>query len=56
MQIEKYFTSLKPLSFDKIEDYLAHIKELHLKLGECGKDFPKKDEQHIELVLMNLKT
>jgi hypothetical protein len=48
--------SLNPLSFDKIEDYLACVKELQLKLGECGKDFPKKDGQLIELILMNLKT
>jgi hypothetical protein len=32
------------------------VKELKLKLGECGKDFPNKDGQHIELILMNLKT
>lgn len=48
--------SLDPLSFKIIEEYLAHIKELQLKLGECGKDFPKKDGQFIELILMNLKT
>jgi len=27
-----------------------------LKLGECGKDFPKKGGQLIELILMNPKT
>ena len=32
------------------------MKELQLKLGECGKGFPKKDGQLIELVLMNLRT
>ena len=33
---------------------MACIKELQLKLCECGKGFPKKDRQIIELVLMNL--
>jgi hypothetical protein len=46
--------SLDPLSFERIEDYLAHVKELQLKLGEYGKDFPKKDGQLIELIPMNL--
>ena len=56
MQIEKESISMEPLSFARIEDYLAHIKELQLKLGECGKDFLNKDGQLIELVKMNLKT
>ena len=56
MQIEKESISLEPLSFDWIEDYLDRIKELQLNLGDYGKDFPKKDGQLIDLVLMNLKT
>jgi hypothetical protein len=32
------------------------LKRLQLKLGECGKNFQKKDGQLIELVLMNLRT
>jgi hypothetical protein len=32
------------------------VKELQLKLGECGKNYQKKDKQLIELVLMNLRT
>ena len=43
MQIEKELISLDPHSFEWIEDYLSYIKELQLKLGECGKGFPKKD-------------
>jgi hypothetical protein len=56
MQLEKELISLDPHSFDRIEDYLAHVKELQLKLGECGKNYQKKDGQLIELVLMNLRT
>ena len=56
MQIEKELISLDPHSFERIGDYLTHIKYLQLKLGECGKEFPKKYDQLIELVLMNLKT
>ena len=56
MQIEKELTSLDPHSFERIEYYLAHIKELQLKLGECEKGFPKKNGQLIELVLMNVRT
>ena len=43
MHIEKELISLDPHSFERVEDYLARIKELQLKLGECGKGFPKKD-------------
>jgi hypothetical protein len=39
-----------------MEDYLVHVKELQLKLGECGKNYQKKDGQLIEMVLMNLRT
>jgi hypothetical protein len=56
MQLEKELISLYPHSFDKMEEYLAHVKELQLKSGECGKDYQKKDGQLIELVLMNLRT
>lgn len=56
MQLEKELIALDPHSFEKIEDYLAHLKELQQKLGKCGKGFPKKDGQLIELVLMNLRT
>lgn len=56
MQIEKELISLYPHSFYRIEYYLSHLKEIQLKLGECGKDFPKKDGQHNELVLINFRT
>jgi hypothetical protein len=56
MQLEKELISLNPRSFNKMEDYLAHVKELQLKLSECGKNYQKKDGQLIELVLMNLRT
>jgi hypothetical protein len=56
VQLEKEFISLYPHSFKRIEDYLARVKELHLKLGECGKNYHKTNEQFIELVLMNLST
>ena len=42
MQIEKELISMDPLYFERIEYYLSHVKELQLKLGECGKDFLKK--------------
>ena len=56
MQIEKELISLYPHSFERIEEYLACIKELQLKLGKCGQWFPKKDIYLIKLVLMNLRT
>jgi hypothetical protein len=56
MQLEKELISLDPHYFDKMEDYLAHVKELQLKLSECGKKYQKKDGQLIELVLMKLRT
>ena len=43
MKIKEELISLNACSFERIEDYLACIKELQLKLGECGKQFPKKD-------------
>ena len=56
MQLEKQLISLYPHSFERMEDYLAHVKELQFKLGKCGKNYQKKDGQLIELVLMNLRT
>jgi hypothetical protein len=56
MQLEKELISLDPHSFDIIEDYLVCVKELQLKLGKCGKNYLKTDEQLIELVRMNLRT
>jgi hypothetical protein len=56
VQLEKELISLDPHSFDKIEDYLAHVKEIQLNLGKCGKNYQKKDGQLIKLVLMNLRT
>jgi hypothetical protein len=44
-----------PLSFERIEDYVSHLKELQLKLIECIKYFPNKYGQLIELVLMYLR-
>ena len=55
MQIEIDSISLDSLSFERIEDYLGHVKEFQLKLGECGKDFPKIDGQLIAPILINLK-
>jgi hypothetical protein len=54
--LEKELISLDPHSFERMEDYLACVKELQLKLGECGKNYQKKDGKLIELVLMNLRT
>lgn len=56
IKIEKELISIDPHSFDGIEDYLAHVKELELKLGEYGKKLLKKDGQLIKLVLMNMRT
>ena len=56
MQLEKELISLDPQSFERMEDYLALVKELQLKLSECGKKYKKKDRQLIELVLINLRT
>jgi hypothetical protein len=56
MQLEKELISLDPHSFHIIEDYLAPVKELQLKLGECGKNYEKKYGKLIELVLMNLRS
>jgi hypothetical protein len=40
MQLEKELNSLSdPHSFDRIEDYFACVKELKLKLVECGKNY-----------------
>jgi hypothetical protein len=54
--IEKELISLNPHILDRVEYYLAHVKELQLKLGECGKDFLENVDYLIELILMNLKT
>jgi hypothetical protein len=56
MLLEKQLISLKHHSFERMEDYLVHVKELQLKFGECGKNYQKKDGKLIELVLMNLRT
>ena len=39
-----------------IKSRLDHTKDLHLKMGKCGKDFSKKDGLLINLVLINFKT
>jgi hypothetical protein len=56
MQLDKELISLKPLYFDRIEDYFACAKDLQLKLSECGKDFVKKKRSLIEMILINIKT
>jgi hypothetical protein len=56
MQMEKELISLYPHSFERMEEYLASVKELQLKLNECGENYKKKDGQLIELVLINLRT
>ena len=53
MHLEKKLISLNPHSFERMEDYLAHVKEIQLKLGECGENYKNKDGKRIELVLMN---
>jgi hypothetical protein len=55
VQLEKDLISLNPHSFERIEEYLVHVKEMWMKLGEWGENFQKKDGQPIELVLMNLR-
>jgi hypothetical protein len=35
--------SLKPISFDDVEDYMDCVKELKLKLDEYGKDTLKRE-------------
>ena len=55
MQIEKELISLIPHSFERIEEYMAHIKKVQLKLDEWWKGFPTKDGNLIKLVLMNLQ-
>jgi hypothetical protein len=55
VQLEKDLISLNPHSFERIEEYLVHVKEMRLKLGEWGESFQKKDGQPIELVVMNLR-
>jgi hypothetical protein len=56
VQLEKELSSLDPHSFERIEDYLACVKDQQLKLDECGKNYQKKYGKHIELVQMNLRT
>jgi hypothetical protein len=48
--------SLDPHSFERMEEYLTCVKDIQLKLGECGKKYYKNDGKLIELVLMNLRT
>jgi len=48
--------SLDPNSFDRMEDYLACVKKIQLKLGECGKNYEKKYVQLIGLFPMKLRT
>ena len=43
MHIEKELIYLEPHFFETIEDYLAYVKEIQLKLGKCGKNFLYKD-------------
>jgi hypothetical protein len=56
MQLEKELISLDPNSFERMEEYLARVKEIQLKLRECGDNYKKKDGQLIEPVLINLRT
>jgi hypothetical protein len=51
--LDKDLIFLDPHSFDKKEDYSAHVKEIHLKLAECGNKYQKKDGKLIKMVLMN---
>ena len=37
MQIEKELISLDTNSFEMIQEYVDCVKEIQLKLGECGK-------------------
>jgi hypothetical protein len=39
MQLERKLISLDTHSFDRIEDYLVHVKEIQLKLGKYGKNY-----------------
>jgi hypothetical protein len=39
MQLDKAFISLNPHSLDIIEEYLEHVKEIWLKLGECVNNY-----------------
>jgi hypothetical protein len=39
MQLEKELISLDPYYIDKIYDYLACVKEIQLKLGQCGNNY-----------------
>jgi hypothetical protein len=43
MQLEKELISLYPHSFERMEDYLVCVKELQLKLSECGDKYKKRD-------------
>jgi hypothetical protein len=38
MQLEKELISLDPHSFERMDDYLLHVKELQLELGKFGKN------------------
>jgi hypothetical protein len=56
IKLEKDLIPLDPHSFERMEGYLACVKELQLKLGGCVKNYQKKDGKLIELILMNLRT
>jgi hypothetical protein len=55
-KLEKELISLDMNLFERIEDYLVHAKDLHLKLGKCEKNFHNKYGQLIKLVPMNIRT
>lgn len=56
IQIEKEMISLDLHSFKRIEDYMDCVKDSQSKLGECWKNFLKKDGYLIELVFVNIRT
>jgi hypothetical protein len=56
MQLVKELISLDHHSFDRMEEYLACVNEIHMQLGKCGNNYQKKDGKHINLVLKNLRT
>ena len=56
MQIEKELMSLDPLSFERIDAYMAYVKNILFKMGECGKEFLKQDVKLFKLIPMSIKT
>ena len=56
MQLEKELIFLDLHSFKRMDNYLACVKKLQLKLGEYGKNYQKKDGQLIKMILVNLRT